>query len=145
MEEAFTEIVKPALAKVRPDGPMYVSASSIDLSANALQRLRSKKGIPCQFGMTAYMTSDGPRVTFTDVLESAWILEGSLRMGRLLAGFEVRQAVLDGIRRDRNKLERAGIRAIVRQGPEGKPLSFDDFEKHLEMKIADSKSRMPSP
>ena len=127
-------LILPRLRMGRPEGAMIVQVDGNTLDAMAVQRLRDGKNTPGDFGLTAEVTPQGPKVSLIDALVASWLLAKEFEKGRYLDGMEKRHAVLEGIQHDRKRLEALGIRKVVRV-PTDPPVTLAEWEKIVRAKI----------
>ena len=132
LQRVLDEIEAPAMVGFRPQGRVMTELMAGGDEGTAYHPHVSSQGQPLTYGAAVWRTDEG---LFTEVLLSilrnAWHAEGLKRTGKHLPGTgDVQRWQIDGIRRDRAKLESWGLKGIVSElTPEAKLVTWDELEE----------------
>lgn len=124
MKRFWDEVIQPNIAGYEHVGEAEWAISSGDgSSAMAISRMRAADGAQGSFALSVHRTPYGGRVSIEDMLLASWYLKhlGAGRDAR--AAFNARIA---GIRSDRLKLERLGMRGFF---PSDEPERLHTWEE----------------
>ena len=131
LQRVLDEIEAPAMEGFRPQRRVMTELMAGGDEGTAYHPHATSQGQPLTYGAEVWRTEEGIYATvLLSILRSAWHAEGLKRTGKHLPGpGDVQRWQIDGIRRDRAKLESWGLKGIVSENtPNAELVTWDESE-----------------
>ena len=140
----WSELIAPRLALVHPTGKLEVQLLGAGDEGFAGLPVADAAGHKYELDVTVWRTDSGPRATLTDCLQRAWNIESIVVPGKRWSNKNIYRAYVDGLRKDRPRLEQMGIHELVTldyvHGVLNK-LTLDEALSRAEKKLAELEAR----
>ncbi len=135
VKRVMDELVFPTTMKIRPQGSSFINKDAIPLTASVILRAIGPHKTKVLIAVTTYPERPGPRATFKNFMEIAWLLQAAYAKRAFPVGIASNEALLNGLKRDRPKLEALGVRSFLEDTPSAGVETFETMQKSLESSI----------
>lgn len=135
VEAVLRQIVRPRFALMKP-GDSWSEVYADGSQGVAGRELIGEDGRVYQFFFALHESEEGPKTLLSSVIQAAWHVEYIYRQGKEYDARTVREAILQGVRADRDKLTKIGIPGLVDFPPYAELRTWDRLESEMVAKLA---------
>lgn len=135
VEAVLKQVVRPRFAMMRP-GVGWSEVQAAGSEGVAGRELIGEDGRKYQVFIALFESEGGPKTLLSSVIQAAWHVEYIYREGKEYEARTVREAILQGVRSDRDTLTKIGVPGLVDFPPYAEMRTWDRLESEMVAKLA---------